>query len=64
LETGRDLAIARLAGAGMPRASGEVLIDEWLRSTAMLPDFLAAPDYWEVAFRFATDEYRRRRQVG
>jgi hypothetical protein len=64
LAVARDLVITRLARAGMPRPTGELLVDEWLRSTAMLPDFVAAPDYWDVAFRFATDEYRRRRQVG
>lgn len=60
----RELVIARLSRAGIPQMTGEALVDEWLRSTSMLPDFLAAPDYWDVAFRFATDEYRRRRQVG
>jgi hypothetical protein len=50
----------RLVRTGMARPSAELLIDEWLRSTEMLTDFVAAPDYWHLAYQFAFEEYRRR----
>jgi hypothetical protein len=56
----RERVIDRLVVTGMPRAIGESLIDEWLRSTDMLTDFQAAPDFWQLAYRFATEEYSRR----
>jgi hypothetical protein len=56
----RDRVIDRLTLTGMPRKIGESLVDEWLRSTDMLPDFQAAPDFWQLAYRFAADEYGRR----
>ena len=56
----RAQVIKQLAQAGLPPVAGETLVDEWLRSTQMLADFRAAPDYWSVAYRFAMDEYRRR----
>jgi hypothetical protein len=56
----RERVIERLVQAGVQRATGEPLVDEWLRSTEMLPDFVAAPDYWHLAYQFAEDEYRRR----
>jgi hypothetical protein len=56
----RGRVVERLVGAGVERATGDALVDEWLRSTEMLSDFIAAPDYWQLAYRFALDEYRRR----
>ena len=47
---------------GVPRAAGESLIKEWLRSTEMLPDFRSAPDFSTVADDFALDAYRRERR--
>jgi hypothetical protein len=59
----RERVIDRLDHAGIRRVIGALLVDEWLRSTQMLSDFQAAPDFWELAYRFATDEYRRRAGV-
>ncbi len=47
-------------GPGRARTA-EPLVDEWLRSTEMLADFRKAPDFWNVAFQFALEEYRRER---
>ena len=52
--------IDALRRAGIPTATGELLVDEWLASTEILHDFRAAPDYWQLAYEFAVDEYRRR----
>jgi hypothetical protein len=59
----RARAIERLRMAGVPMWTAEPLVDEWLRSTEMLPDFVAAPDYWDVAYQFAVEEYRRRAEA-
>jgi hypothetical protein len=53
--------IDRLVHAGMPSRTAEPLVDEWLRSTEMLVDFRAAPDFWRLAYQFALEEYHRRR---
>lgn len=60
----RVRVVERLARAGMPSATAEPLVDEWLRSTEMLADFRAAPDFWRLAFQFALEEYHRRRMAG
>jgi hypothetical protein len=56
----RVKVIDRLRRAGIPTANGELLVDEWLASTEILHDFRAAPDFWQLAYEFAVDEYRRR----
>jgi hypothetical protein len=56
----RISVIDGLRRAGIPTATGELLVDEWLASTVMLLDFRAAPDFWQLAYEFAVDEYRRR----
>ena len=57
----RARVIDRLVHAGMPSRTAEPLVDEWLRSTEMLVDFRAAPDFWRLAYQFALEEYHRRR---
>ena len=60
----RTRVIDRLVHAGMPPATATPLVDEWLRSTEMLVDFRAAPDFWRLAYQFALEEYHRRRTAG
>jgi len=56
--------IDRLVRASMPSGTAEPLVDEWLRSTEMLVDFRAAPDFWHLAYQFAVEEYHRRSTAG
>ena len=51
--------IDRLVRAGMPKAMADAWIDAWDASTADLPDFRKAPDYWAVGYRFAQEEWKR-----
>ena len=51
--------IDRLVRAGMPKAMADSWIDAWDVSTADLPDFRKAPDYWAVGYRFAQEEWKR-----
>jgi len=51
--------IDRLVRAGMPKAMADAWIDAWDASTADLPDFRRAPDYWAVGDRFAQEEWKR-----
>jgi hypothetical protein len=55
----RDATVDRLARGGMPRALAEAWIAAWDLSTAELPDFRLAPDFWTQGYRFALEEYRR-----
>ena len=57
----RTGVVERLVRNGMPSGTAEPLVDEWLRSTEMLMDFRAAPDFWHLAYQFAQEEYHRRR---
>ena len=36
--------------------TADALIDEWARSTDMLPDFVAAPEYWQLEYGFALED--------
>jgi hypothetical protein len=60
----RTRVVDRLVRNGMPSGTAEPLVDEWLRSTEMLADFRAAPDFWRLAYQFALEEYHRRRTAG
>ena len=60
----RAHVIRQLVRAGIPPMTAEPLVDEWLRSTEMLRDFQAAPDFWHLAYQFALEEYHRRRTAG
>jgi hypothetical protein len=60
----RARVIEQLVRRGMPAGTAEPLVDEWLRSTEMLVDFRAAPDFWHLAYQFAVEEYGRRRTAG
>jgi hypothetical protein len=51
--------IDRLVRAGMPHISAETWIDAWVTSTADLPDFRRAPDFWAVGYQFAVEEHGR-----
>jgi hypothetical protein len=62
--TARGRVIEQLVRNGMPPGTAEPLVDEWLRSTEMLKDFRAAPDFWHLAYQFALEEHRRRRTAG
>jgi hypothetical protein len=55
----RDDTIDRLIRVGMPRVSAEAWIDAWVASTADLPDFRRAPDFWDVGYQFALEEHGR-----
>src|SRR3954471_4582478 len=52
----RTRVVEQLVRAGMPSGTAEPLVDEWLRSTEMLADFRAAPDFWRLAYQFALEE--------
>jgi hypothetical protein len=60
----RTRVVERLVRNGMPSGNAEPLVDEWLRSTEMLTDFRAAPDFWSLAYQFVLEEYDRRRTAG
>jgi hypothetical protein len=60
----RTRVVERLVRSGMPAGTAGPLVDEWLRSTEMLADFRAAPDFWRLAYQFALEEYHRRRTAG
>jgi hypothetical protein len=60
----RTRVVQRLVRDGMPSRIAEPLVDEWLRSTAMLVDFRASPDFWSLAYQFALEEYRRWHTAG
>ncbi len=64
IATARARVVERLVRDGMPSRTAEPLVDEWLRSTDMLVDFRAAPDFWHLAYQFALEEYRRRDTAG
>lgn len=55
----RRETIQRLARAGIPLDLAVAWVQIWDRSTAVLPDFRAAPDFWSQGFRYALEEYRR-----
>ena len=63
-DAARMRVVERLVRDGMPSGTAEPLVDEWLRSTEMLVDFRAAPDFWRLAYQFALEEHRRRRTAG
>jgi hypothetical protein len=56
---GRARAYQRLIATGMPSLLAEGWMDAWDRSNADLADFRTAPDFWEIGFAFALEEYRR-----
>jgi hypothetical protein len=55
----RESTIDRLVRAGLPRAMAQGWIEAWDESTAELPDFRNAPDFWVVGYKFAQEEYER-----
>jgi len=56
---GRDATVKRLVRAGISTELATAWIDAWDRSTADLPDFRNASDFWHQGFRYALEEYRR-----
>ena len=55
----RRSAVNRLVLAGISFELASAWIDSWDRSTADLPDFRNAQDFWKLGVRYALEEYRR-----
>ena len=56
---GRHETVKRLVRAGISPELAVAWVNIWDESTASLPDFRAAPDFWSQCFQYALEEYRR-----
>lgn len=54
----RAIALKRLTRRGMPERKAEAWIHAWDVTTAGLVDFRRAPDFWQLGFEYALEEYR------
>lgn len=54
----RAIALKRLTRLGMPEPKAEAWIHAWDETTADLVDFRRAPDFWQLGFEYALEEYR------
>ena len=55
----RHATIKRLVRAGISPELAAAWVNIWDESTASLPDFRAASDFWSQCFQYALEEYRR-----
>lgn len=55
---GLALAFKRLIKVGVPSDDALAWLDAWDVTTAGLVDFRRAPDFWELGYEYALEEYR------